>query len=222
MEVQSLSCNGCGAALDVGPATNFVTCVHCGSRLAIKRTASSAYTEVLGQIAGHTAQMRDDLEIIRLKSELELLDVAWANKRAEYEKAEATTPTTTGGSSVGTFGCGVLLAPAGAVALVSGLCSVTAAGVGSLGDDRSAMLAAVLSGAVALLAGVYLCIVGVKGARREAEERKTQEREAAARKAALHEAQEAYENRRAEILRHLDAQVCPWDRGASPEVVRAA
>jgi hypothetical protein len=87
MEVQSLSCNGCGAALDVGPATNFVTCAHCGSRLAIKRTSSSAYTEVLGEIAGHTAQMVDNLDIIRLKSELELLDVAWANKQAEFEKA---------------------------------------------------------------------------------------------------------------------------------------
>jgi hypothetical protein len=75
MEVQTPSCNGCAAALDVGPATNFVTCAHCGSRFAVKRAPSRAYAGVLQRVEGHTAQMAGDVEVVRLKSELELLDV---------------------------------------------------------------------------------------------------------------------------------------------------
>jgi hypothetical protein len=40
-----VSCNECGADLDVGPTTNFVTCARCGARLAVRRTGNSIFTE---------------------------------------------------------------------------------------------------------------------------------------------------------------------------------
>ena len=47
MELISVSCNHCGAPLEVPPGANYVTCAHCGSRLAVKRTGSAVYTELL-------------------------------------------------------------------------------------------------------------------------------------------------------------------------------
>jgi DNA-directed RNA polymerase subunit RPC12/RpoP len=47
MQLESITCNHCGAPLDVPDAANFVKCNHCDSRLAIKRTQSTTYTEEL-------------------------------------------------------------------------------------------------------------------------------------------------------------------------------
>ena len=60
MELETLSCNNCGAPLEVPPGANFVTCAHCGSRLAIKRTDNASYTEVLDQIGQRTERMSED------------------------------------------------------------------------------------------------------------------------------------------------------------------
>jgi ABC-type transport system involved in cytochrome bd biosynthesis fused ATPase/permease subunit len=240
MEVQSLSCNGCGAALDVGPATNFVTCAHCGSRLAVRRTPSSAYTEVLGEIAGHTAQMADNLDIIRLKSELELLDVAWTNKRAEFEKAnkraelerakklaEIQKATTTAPKGTGDGGSSA--SGRGAILVMVGIVSVAAGGV--LGGPALGVLA--IFGVVMIFVGAFSGIrsgadennaeqEARKARELEEQARKAWEQEAAARTAALHDAQETYESRRAEILRRLDTHVVAGHRNASGEFVRAA
>jgi DNA-directed RNA polymerase subunit RPC12/RpoP len=84
METQPLVCNNCGAPLQVHSTTNFVTCMHCRSQLAIKRTDSSAYTEVLEGISTHTGRMSEDLETIRLQNELERVDREWQLTREKY------------------------------------------------------------------------------------------------------------------------------------------
>jgi DNA-directed RNA polymerase subunit RPC12/RpoP len=78
--VESLNCNQCGASLDVDDSTRFVTCRHCGSKLEIKRNASSAFTEVLDRIDRNTVQAADDLRVIRLEQEIERLDREWQMK----------------------------------------------------------------------------------------------------------------------------------------------
>jgi hypothetical protein len=200
-----------------------VTCAHCGSRLVIKRTPTSAYTEVLGRIEGHTAQMADNLDIIRLKSELELLDVAWANKRVEFEKAEATVPKATDDASATMPGCvGLVIAwgisGIGFYNLLAGSSQWTA---GSDGGTSQKLI-----GGILLVAGLVGVILAVRALRKAGKPLQARKREEVARKAALrqalHEEQEAYEGRRAEILRRLDAHVGAGDRSASGEFVRAA
>ena len=41
VKVDSVACNHCGAPLQVGSGTRFVTCAHCGSQLEVHRTGSS-------------------------------------------------------------------------------------------------------------------------------------------------------------------------------------
>jgi DNA-directed RNA polymerase subunit RPC12/RpoP len=57
METISVRCNHCGAPLDVGMQTHFVTCQFCNSQLEIKRTDSSVFTEEVERIARNTDKM---------------------------------------------------------------------------------------------------------------------------------------------------------------------
>jgi len=86
MPAESLNCNRCGTALEVGPTTNFVTCSQCGTRLAVKRTASSAFTEEaddapLRQIAG---TMQEQLGEIKQQNAVAQLDREWMMEREQY------------------------------------------------------------------------------------------------------------------------------------------
>jgi DNA-directed RNA polymerase subunit RPC12/RpoP len=86
MTIESLSCNSCGAPLEVPQSANYITCNYCKARLTVKRTGSTAYTEVLDTIAGNTDQMAGDLRFMRLRHELELLDADWAQKSEELAR----------------------------------------------------------------------------------------------------------------------------------------
>ena len=84
MTAESVSCNKCGAPLGVSPGTNFVTCSHCGSRLAVKRTGSSLYTELLEKLDRTTEGMSRQLAEIAYRAELERLDREWEGERRQY------------------------------------------------------------------------------------------------------------------------------------------
>src|SRR4051794_6976316 len=82
--VSTVACNHCGAPLQVGPTTRFVTCTYCGAKLEVHRTATSMYTEVLEQIDQRTAKMAQDLEYIKRQGEIDRLDRDWALRRDSY------------------------------------------------------------------------------------------------------------------------------------------
>lgn len=84
MEVSSVNCNNCGAPLEVGPGTNFVTCSHCGARLAVKRTATSSYTELMEHIDRKTDAISAQLAEIARQNELERIDREWDQERQGY------------------------------------------------------------------------------------------------------------------------------------------
>src|SRR5687768_2326314 len=73
-QVTSIACNNCGAALQVSDATRFATCTYCNSQLAVHRTDSAAYTEVLHAVKANTDRIADDVGAIRVQNELEALD----------------------------------------------------------------------------------------------------------------------------------------------------
>lgn len=64
MELVSLSCNNCGAPLEAPKTANYLTCAHCGSRLAIQRTSTAYFTEVMGQVAENTAQIAQGVQAL--------------------------------------------------------------------------------------------------------------------------------------------------------------
>lgn len=78
METLSVRCNHCGAPLEVGASTRFVTCQFCHSPLEVKRTDSSIFTEEVARIAENTEKMAGSLETIQIQNELERLDREWA------------------------------------------------------------------------------------------------------------------------------------------------
>ena len=73
-----LTCNQCGAYLEVPEETRFLTCTDCSSQLEVHRSASTAYTEVLE--ANATAKR---------ELELEKLDREWVE---EIEKHHSSVP----------------------------------------------------------------------------------------------------------------------------------
>jgi DNA-directed RNA polymerase subunit RPC12/RpoP/F0F1-type ATP synthase assembly protein I len=80
-KIVSVNCNHCGAALEVDEKTRFVTCKYCNSRLAVQRTDSAVFTEVLEKIEEQTGQIAGNLKVIELQNELNQLDREWAMSR---------------------------------------------------------------------------------------------------------------------------------------------
>lgn len=84
MELETLNCNHCGAPLRVPESANFVTCAHCGSQLAVKRTDTAHYTEVLTRLDARTTEMAQELEELKLQNELNAIDQEWEEERQQY------------------------------------------------------------------------------------------------------------------------------------------
>jgi hypothetical protein len=99
-QATSVACNNCGAALEVGPSTRFVTCTYCSSQLEVHRTGAAAYTEVLHAIHQNTQQIAQDVQAIRQQNELEALDREWAIQREQFmtrnEDGSRSVPNATG------------------------------------------------------------------------------------------------------------------------------
>jgi len=112
MKLVAVNCNGCGAALDAGPDTRFVTCVHCGARLAVKRSESAAYTEVLEKLERKTDAIADQLAAMQRQNEVERIDREWEKERETYlstsKSGKKYEPSATlgiiAGSLMGLFG----------------------------------------------------------------------------------------------------------------------
>lgn len=84
MNAETLNCNNCGAPLSVPSAAKYVTCTHCGTQLAIRRTESVAYTEKLDVIAERTEQIAEQVARLAEDSELERLDRQWAAEQEQF------------------------------------------------------------------------------------------------------------------------------------------
>jgi hypothetical protein len=106
MKVLSLTCNHCGAPLEVPESTRFLTCRFCNSRLEIHQDGAAAYTEVLEALDQRTARMEDQLNVLQIQNEVERLDREWESERESYlvsgRNGTRRLPTKTG-SLVGTL-----------------------------------------------------------------------------------------------------------------------
>ena len=77
MKTESIACNNCGAPLEVTEGTNFATCQHCNSRLAVRRTGTAHFTEVLSDLQGQ-------IDKLTLLNEIEAIDRKWEVEKEQY------------------------------------------------------------------------------------------------------------------------------------------
>ena len=84
VETESLSCNNCGAPLEVPSTANFLTCRYCGSRLVVRRTETAHYTELMERLEQYSQQLEDQAEYLRLRDDLDALDNEWQRERRRY------------------------------------------------------------------------------------------------------------------------------------------
>lgn len=84
MKTIPVLCNSCGAKLKVDEHTRFATCRFCDSTLAVKHTDSTVFTEVVEEVRQTTAKIKDDVEVLKIQSELERLDREWLMEREKY------------------------------------------------------------------------------------------------------------------------------------------
>ncbi|TWU19179.1 hypothetical protein [Allorhodopirellula heiligendammensis] len=84
MKLISLTCNHCGAPLDVPKSAKFVTCAYCNARLSIHHTGSTYSTELLDEIKQTTDTLVRDVEKLKGNSELDRLDRQWDRDRSQF------------------------------------------------------------------------------------------------------------------------------------------
>jgi hypothetical protein len=85
MRLVSLNCNQCGAPLEVPEKIKFVTCVYCSAHLSIRHEGNAVYSEALDEIEKRTGKIAEDLEILKIQSELESLDRQWMLDRDRFK-----------------------------------------------------------------------------------------------------------------------------------------
>ncbi len=92
VQVVSLSCNECGAALEVSEKARFVTCKKCKAQLAIKHDDGAIYTELAEaakrveeaaeSIEEHAEVLKEQNERLFKQGEIERLDREWDAERS--------------------------------------------------------------------------------------------------------------------------------------------
>ena len=144
MEMVSVRCNHCGAPLEVGETTRFVTCQFCDSQLEVKHTESSVFTEEISRIARTTEKMSGKLDVISLQNEIEQLDREWEAQQPQINsQGRSRSPQSGFGAVVGMLFSVVF-------ALV---CFRMAGTMGSVGAPAIVPLIPVGMGIFALVAG---------------------------------------------------------------------
>jgi DNA-directed RNA polymerase subunit RPC12/RpoP len=113
-KIINVSCNHCGASLDIDDETRFVTCSYCHSKLIVQRTGSSVFTGVLEKIEQQTGQIAGNLKVIALQNDLNQLDREWQTSREDLmvtgRNGTSSTPSLAGGLMtmvVGVVGGGI-------------------------------------------------------------------------------------------------------------------
>lgn len=106
-QVISVSCNHCGAPLDLPPGTHYATCQHCGAKLQVHMSGGAAYTELLESIDTRTQQIAEDVEAIKKQGEMERLDREWERQRSLYLVQDKRGNVRMPGSAGSLIGAGI-------------------------------------------------------------------------------------------------------------------
>lgn len=105
MELETLNCNNCGSPLEVPEVANFVTCNYCESKLAIRRTASTTYTEQLDSIEAKQDELLQKVDALERANRAVILDRNWDRQKQSFmitdNKGRERLPSE--GGAIGSF-----------------------------------------------------------------------------------------------------------------------
>ena len=110
---EELTCNSYGAPLEVLDSADFVTCNHCSTWPAVRRTDNITFTEQLDRLAKKTEELRERLDNLNCQNYLETFDREWSFEREEYmisgrdrvRSIPETRSSVVDGIIIGVFGC---------------------------------------------------------------------------------------------------------------------
>ena len=109
MKLLSLTCNHCGAPLEVPAKTRFLTCSYCSARLEVQRSGGAVFTEVLEALDERTRKIAEDVEAIKIQNRLEQMDRQWTADRERYMSTDKhgrrSVPTTAGSIAAAVAAC---------------------------------------------------------------------------------------------------------------------
>ncbi|MEW4565075.1 hypothetical protein AB1K70_21300 [Bremerella sp. JC770] len=143
MNLIPLNCRNCGAPLQVPADLKHVTCMHCGTQLAIVHEGGAAYTERLEALSERTEQIEDRLAQLHREQKIAALDRAWDKEEDEFKirrkNGSTELPSKAGSIIAGVTGVGVGL-------------FIIMMGFGAPGGSEMSGVAAVI-GLIAMLIG---------------------------------------------------------------------
>lgn len=111
MNLIALNCRNCGAPLQVPGDLKHVTCMHCGTQLAVVHEGGAAYTEKIDALAERTEQIEDKLDVLHREQKLAALDRAWDKEQESFKirtkDGSTHLPSKTGSILSGVVACGI-------------------------------------------------------------------------------------------------------------------
>lgn len=109
MKVEKLSCNACGAPLEIPASANFVTCKHCSTQLSVRRTEDVSYTEQINRLADRTDELSEQVQNLTIQNEIAALDRDWESTRQRFmianKEGVRRVPTQAGAIVSGVAAC---------------------------------------------------------------------------------------------------------------------
>lgn len=107
--MEKLSCNACGAPLEIPGSANFVTCKHCSTQLSVCRTEDVSYTEQINRLADRTDELSQQVENLTIQNEIAALDRDWESTRQQLmisnKEGVRRVPTQAGAIVSGVAAC---------------------------------------------------------------------------------------------------------------------
>jgi DNA-directed RNA polymerase subunit RPC12/RpoP len=109
MDTESITCNHCGAPLQIPGSANYVTCNHCGSNLAVRRTASVVFTETVDKLSATTEQLASQVARLERSQKLDSLDRYWEAQQKRYMITDSEGRTRLPNETMAIVGGGVAI-----------------------------------------------------------------------------------------------------------------
>lgn len=111
--METLTCNSCGAPLEVPASTNYVKCNHCGQQLVVRRSDSATFTEVVDRLTQTADAMSQQVEELSRQNRIAQIDRRWEQERESYLIADkhghrhlpTESSSVIGGIVMTVFGC---------------------------------------------------------------------------------------------------------------------
>lgn len=167
MQLLSLTCQHCGAPLEVPAKITQLTCQFCGTRLRVQRTGSAAYTETLEEVAQQVARVASNTDQLKLEQEIARLDRDWMQGRERFMMRSKNGHMSVPGKTSALIG-GAIVVVFGVfwTAMATGIAGVVGAGLFHAGAGPFSFIAGFFPcfGVLFIGLGIVAAVTGYKKA----------------------------------------------------------